>query len=543
MIKRGEGIDLIIKNGVVVDGTGSSVKRLDIGVSGDKIVFMGNSDKATSNKQQVLIAQRPSRVIDASGFIVSPGFIDIHSHSDFLWFLSPRSESKILDGVTTEICGNCGSSPFPLFGKLLERRREGFKKYGMDIDWRTPEEFFERAEKTPSSINRGFLVGHGNVRACVLGYENRSALGGHELHRMEDMLKESLDAGALGMSSGLIYPPGCYATVKELVELCRIVGKSDKIYTSHIRDEGDELEDAVKEALIVGRESGVSLEISHIKTSGKQNWKKIGALFELISLARREGVDVLCDRYPYIAASTDLDVVLPDWVYEGDFEQEIKRLKDRHTRGLIADEVMGRYPDEGFWECVVISAVNNNQNKGLEGKSIAQIACERKKSPIDTVLDILIEEHCRVWILVFNMCEENLKQILRWDFVMVGSDSSLRKTQGILSEGKPHPRSYGTFSRLLGRYCRDMKLLPIEKAIYKITGMPAQKIKLEKRGILKEGYFADITIFNPEKITDCATYGEPHRYSKGIEYVIVNGEVTVEKGRHTGVSNGTIIRR
>lgn len=533
--------DLVIKNGAVIDGTGSGAKRLDIGVSGDKIVFMGNNPPPPPfNKGGILI--------DASNYIVSPGFVDIHSHSDFLWFVSPQSESKVLDGVTTEICGNCGSSPFPLLGQLLERRREGFRKYGLDVNWQTPDEFFERAEQTPSSINRGFLVGHGNIRACVLGYENRPASqvganGRSPLHQMKDMLKASLDAGALGMSSGLIYPPGCYAATEELVELCKVVGKSDKIYTSHIRNEGDGLEDAVNEALLIGRDSGVSIEISHLKTSGRQNWKKIGTLFDLISSARRGGVDVLCDRYPYVAASTDLDVVLPDWVYEGGFEQEIQRLKDQHARGQITDEVMRRYPDEGFWESVVISAVHNNNNKSLEGKSIAQIAGELKKSPIDTVFDLLIEEQCRVWILLFSMCEENLEQILGWDFVMVGSDSSLRRTKGILSEGKPHPRSYGTFSRVLGRYCRDRKLLPLEKAVYKMTGMPAKRIKLEKRGILKEGCFADITIFDPEKIADCATYSEPHQYSNGIEYVIVNGKVTAEKGKHIGVTNGTIIRR
>jgi N-acyl-D-amino-acid deacylase len=524
--------DLVIKNGDVIDGTGSGVKRLDIGISGDKVVFMTPHS-----------AFRIPNSIDASNCIVAPGFIDIHSHSDFLWFVGPQGESKVLDGVTTEICGNCGSSPFPLLGQLLERRREGFRKHGLEVDWRTPEEFFERAEKTPSSINRGFLVGHGNIRACVLGYENRPASASHELLRMKDMLTAALDAGALGMSSGLIYPPGCYARAEELIALCKVVGESDKIYTSHIRDEGDGLEDAVKEALLVGRESGVSLEISHIKTSGKRNWKKIDALFELISSARKEGVDVLCDRYPYIAASTDLDVVLPDWVYEGGIEQEIQRLKDPRTRERITDEVMRRHAEDGFWESVVISAVHNSNNCGLEGRSIAQIASESKKSPIDTVFDLLIEEQCRVWILLFSMCEENLEQILRWDFVMVGSDSSLRRTEGILSEGKPHPRAYGTFSRVLGRYCRDKKLLPIEEAVYKMTGMPAQRMKLEKRGILKEGYFADITIFDPEKITDCATYSEPHQYSKGIEYVIVNGKVTVEKGKHTGIADGIIIKK
>ncbi len=533
--------DLVIKNGAVIDGTGSSHKNLDIGISGDKIVFMGNINEARTNK--FVHATPQLQTIDTSGCIVAPGFIDIHSHSDFLWFVSPESESKVMDGVTTEICGNCGASPFPLFGQLLERKRDGFRKYGLDINWRTPEEFFDRAENTPSSINRGFLVGHGNIRACVLGYENRPASGWRELPKMKDMLKASLDAGALGMSSGLIYPPGCYAPMEELVELCKVVGGINKIYTSHIRNEGDELEQAIKEALFIARQSGVSLEISHIKTSGKQNWQKIGALFELINSARKEGVDVLCDRYPYIAAATDLDVVLPDWTYEGGHEQEIQRLKDQSTRKLIADEIMRRYPDEKFWESVVISTVHSNNNKCMEGKSIAQIAGEIKKSSIDTVFDILIEEQCRVWILLFSMCDENLEQILRWDFVMVGSDSSLRKTQGILSEGKPHPRSYGTFSRVLGRYCRDKKLFPLEKAIYKMTGLPAQRIKLDRRGILKEGYFADITIFDPNKITDCATYEEPHQYSKGIEYVIVNGKVTVENGKHTGVTNGTIIKR
>ena len=522
--------DLIIKNGMVIDGTGIHGKNIDIGIKNDKIAFIDRHIPANN-----------CPTIDADGLIVAPGFIDIHSHSDFLWLIRPESDSKILDGVTTEICGNCGLSAFPLRGKVLERRAQGLAKYGIDLTWRSGAEFYDRAEKAKSSINRAFLVGHGNIRACIIEYENRNPEP-HELLQMGKDLRESMQAGAFGMSSGLIYPPGCYATTNEIVEMCKIIGEYSGFYATHIRNEGDKLEDALTEAIEIARLSGVRLQVSHLKTSGNRNWYKIKNIKTIIERSVDEGIDITCDRYPYIAAATDLDVILPNWVYEGGIADQISRLKDTNTRSQIAKEV-SQSENDAFWNGIMISSVYYDKNKWMEGKTVAEISTELNKPPIETVFDLLIEEETRVDIFLFSMCEENLEKILGWDFVFVGSDSSMRANQGILKEGKPHPRSYGTFSRILGRFCREKKLLSIEKAVQKMTGLPAQKVGLDKRGFIKEGYFADITIFNPEKIIDRSTFTDPHQYSEGIEYVIVNGKIAVNNGKHTGVTNGRILRK
>lgn len=522
--------DLIIKDGVVIDGTGMPRRNLDIGIRHDKITFLDQH-----------IPHNNCPTICAKGMIVAPGFIDIHSHSDFLWLVRPESDSKILDGVTTEICGNCGLSAFPLRGKVLERRTQGLAKYGIVPSWKSAAEFYDVAEKVKSSINRAFLVGHGNIRACTVEYENRKP-DPYELVQMSKDLEEAMQAGAFGMSSGLIYPPGCYAAMGEITRLCKIIRKYDGFYTTHIRNEGDRLEDALLEAIEVSKRSGARLQVSHLKTSGNRNWHKINNIKLIIERAIEEGVDITCDRYPYIAAATDLDVILPNWVYEGGSEKQIQRLKDTKTRKRIAKEVTRDY-DDTSWNGIMISSVYYDKNKWMEGKTISEIAKVLDKSPIETVFDLLIEEDTRVDIFLFSMSEENLEKILGWDFVFVASDSSMRANQGILSEGKPHPRSYGTFSRVLGRFCREKKLISEEKAIQKMTGLPAQKVGLDKRGLIQEGYFADITIFNPEKITDKSTFTEPHQYSQGIEYVIVNGKITVNNGKHTGTTNGCILRK
>ncbi len=522
--------DLIIKNGTVIDGTGIPRQNLDIAIKDDKIAFIDRH-----------IPENKSYTIDATGRIVAPGFIDIHSHSDFLWLIRPESDSKILDGVTTEICGNCGLSAFPLRGKILERRTQGLSKYGIVPTWQSASEFYNTAERAKTSVNRAFLVGHGNIRACTMEYENREP-DPYEFNQMRKDLEEAMEAGTFGMSSGLIYPPGCYALMDEIVEMCKVVASYGGLYATHIRNEGDTLENALSEAIEIAKRSGTKLQVSHLKTSGGKNWHKVKNIKEIIECARDEGVDVTGDRYPYIAAATDLDVILPHWVYEGGVEKQIQRLRDTNTRRRIAKEVSQGY-DDAAWDGIMISSVHSGRNKWMEGKTISEIAVHIDKSPVETVFDLLIDEDTRVDIFLFSMCEENLEKILGWDFVFVGSDSSLRVNQGILAEGKPHPRSYGTFSRVLGRFCREKKLIPEEKAIRKMTGLPAQKVGLDRRGLIKERYFADITIFNPGKITDKSTFTEPHQYSEGVEYVIVNGKVTVQNGKHSGTTNGRILRK
>ena len=523
--------DLIIKNGVVVDGTGRAKRALDIGIQGDRIVYTGN-----------ITPPLDCDIIDASGCIVTPGFIDIHSHSDFFWLISPRSESKIYDGVTTEICGNCGTSAFPLRGQLLENRRKGLGKFGLDINWQTAKDFFKRTDEVPSSINRGFLVGHGNIRACILGYKDREP-DKNELVNMEKELRDAMEAGAFGISSGLVYPPGCYAKTSELIELCKIVKEHNGIYTTHMRDEGDKIETALAETINIAKMSGVNTQVSHIKTWGERNWGKIGKIERLLNKARSDGIKISCDRYPYIASGTDLDVILPNWVYEGGAIEEKKRLRDPFYRERIIKDMTHEGKDQKFWESIMISSLHNSERKDYEGKTVAEIAKKLKVSPLEFVLDLLIAEDCRVGVLFFNMSEENLEEILSWDFVMIGSDSSLRSTSGALHFGRPHPRCYGTFSSVIRKYVNEKKLLSIEEAIYKMTGLPAHKLGLKDRGILKEGFFADITIFDQNAITEKATYTNPHNYSEGIKYVLVNGKLTIKDGEHVGVMNGVVLRR
>jgi len=326
------------------------------------------------------------------------------------------------------------------------------------------------------------------------------------------------------------------------VEMCKVVKRYGGLYATHIRNEGDTLEESLTEAIEISKRSGVRLQVSHLKTSGSNNWYKVKNIQAIIECAITEGIEITCDRYPYIAAATDLDVVLPNWVYEGGIKEQIDRLKNRDIRNQIAKELSGTCSDT-FWNGIMISSVYYDKNRWMEGKTVTEIAGKLNKPPLEAVFDLLIEEDTRVDIFLFNMCEENLGKILSWDFVFIGSDSSMRAREGILSEGKPHPRSYGTFSRVLGRFCREKKLISIEKAIQKTTALPAQKVGLDKRGLIKEGYFADITIFDPERIIDKSTYEEPHQYSEGIEYVIVNGKITVNKGNHTGVTNGRVLRK
>lgn len=523
--------NLIIKNGTVVDGTGSAKRVADIGIRDNKITYIGSINNRSD-----------CNIIDATGCVVAPGFIDIHSHSDFFWLISPKSESKIYDGVTTEICGNCGISAFPLKGQLLENKRKGFSKFGLDINWKTSEEFFKKADKVKSSVNRGFLVGHGNIRACVLGYENREP-DKNELVKMEKELRDAMESGAFGMSSGLIYPPGCYAKTGELVELCKIVREYNGIYATHIRNEGDEIEAALSETINISKESGVNTQVSHIKTWGEKNWGKIGKIKQLLDDARSKGIPITCDRYPYTAAATDLDVILPGWVYEGGTVEEKKRLGDPLYRERIIKEMEHEGKSHEFWGTIMISSVFNNKNRSFEGKTIAEIAEALRVLPLEFVLDLLYEEDCRVSVIFFNMSEENLAKILNWDFVMIGSDSSLRSLKGALNYGKPHPRGYGTFSRVIRKYVNETPILSIEEAVYKMTGMPAQKLDMKERGLLKEGFFADITIFDQKTIAEKATFTNPHNYSKGINHVLVNGKLTIKDGKHEGVMNGEILKR
>ncbi len=527
--------DLLIVNGKVFDGTGNPWFKSDIGIVNGKIEFIGKAKKNFDAK----------KIIDVNGLAVSPGFIDIHSHSDFTLLVDPKAMSKIMQGVTLEVVGNCGSSAAPM-NDFLRDYREKYLKPMLDptlkLDWSTMDEYFRKLESNGISINVASLVGHGTVRSCVMNFDDREPTSS-ELEEMKNLVAEAMEAGAIGLSTGLIYIPGCYAKTEEIIELAKIAAEYGGIYASHIRGEGDTLIEAVKEAIRIGREANIPVEISHFKASGKRNWGKVKEAIKIILEAREEGIDVTADQYPYTASSTGLVALLPAWTREGGAEKIIERLRNPEIRSKIKDEMNKKYTliEEDIWNRIMISQAD--KHKDFEGLMIAEIAKRLGKDPVDTVLDLLIEEETRVRMISFGMCDDDVETIMRLPWVMVGSDGRAVNPTGSLGKGKPHPRYYGTFPRVLGLYVREKRVISLELAIRKMTYLPAWRLGFRDRGIIREGAWADIVIFDPNKIIDKATFTNPHQFPEGIEYVIVNGEIVVEKGKHTGKLPGKVLRK
>jgi len=401
-------------------------------------------------------------------------------------------------------------------------------------------EYMKRLEKNGIALNAVSLAGNGNIRACVMEYESRRA-SKSELDEMKHILARSIEEGAFGLSSGLIYPPSCYADTKELIELCKVVAEHGGIYTSHIRGEGDTLISSVKEAIVIGRRSGAPVEISHHKASGRSNWGKVKRTLKMIGDARSKGVDVTCDVYPYVAGSTGLDAFLPVHAWAGGVERLIEKLKNPETRRQLRCEMeqASLFKPDG-WNTIMIAYCKGHRE--YEGKTMAQIAEQKKTDPFDLVFDLLIEEKASVQIVIFSMRENDVRTALKHPASMIGSDSSSTAPYGVLAKGKPHPRTYGTFPRVLSEYVRKAKLLTLEEAIRKMTSFPAQKLKLNDRGLIRKGMAADITVFDPEKIADKATYEKPHQYPDGVKYVIVNGKLVVADGKHTHQLPGKALR-
>lgn len=522
--------DIIIKNGVLIDGTGAPPREsIDIGIAEGKIAFIGKLNDEKANE-----------VIDAKGAVVSPGFIDIHGHSDYFIVIEPLAPNKLRQGVTTEIGGNCGYSSAPVSHELNEERGASlFKNFGLKPDWFTLPEYHERLEKINIGINFASLVGHNTVRAAVMGGDARPP-DQEELEKMKSLVSECMKEGAWGMSVGLIYPPSCFADGEELAELCRVAREG--FFAVHMRSEGNGLVEAVKEVIDVARKAGIRLEISHLKTSGKRNWNKLDEVITSIENARREGIDVRCDRYPYTSSFTGLSATLPVWAFEGTREEFRHRLKQVEVRNRIRREMTSDHPEGDYLQKVTIAQTFSESTKWMEGKSVAESARIAGQDPLDFLLDLLATEESDPTAIYHTMSEDNMRNILKLPYCVIGSDSASRAPGPPLGEGKPHPRAYGCFPRFLQLALAE-KLMPIETAIAKMTGETAKNAGITERGTLRVGNWADVVIFFPEKVRDNATYDNPHQFATGMEYVVVNGKIAVRGDELTGVRNGMVIKK
>ncbi|MGI5838948.1 MAG: N-acyl-D-amino-acid deacylase family protein [bacterium] len=522
--------DLILKNGVIVDGTGNPWYRGDVAVRDRKIAAVGR------------LAAKAARIIDVDGRVVAPGFIDIHTHSDLPVLANPRAESKIRQGVTTEVVGNCGNSAAPLAGDAVAEFAERADALGFKLTWRTVGEYLDTVAARGTAVNIAPLIGHSTVRKSVVGYGDRDATA-REIQAMREMVAAAMADGAFGMSSGLIYPPGCFTKTAELIALGETVRAGGGYYASHIRNEGAGVADAAREHIEIGERSGVALEWSHIKAAGGVMRGKAAELLQLMDGARERGIDITADIYPYEATSTGLSMFLPKWAHAGGRAELVRRLRDPEISRRMYDELTARARERGTWEKILISSVESNKNKDLAGMTVGQIADRQGKEPVAVIIDLLAEEEGSVQMVSFAMWEEDIQCLLRHPAVMIGSDGATLAPYGILDNGKPHPRNYGTFPRVLRKYVREEKTLRLEDAVRKMTLLPARRLGIGDRGLLAPGMWADITVFDPATVYDVGTYIDPKRYPAGIDYVLVNGQVAVEQGEHTGAMAGRALRR
>ena len=524
--------DFIISGGMLYDGSGSPGRETDIAVRGDRIVEI----------TPALDENKASAYFDVRGRAVAPGFIDPHSHTDVHLLINPKAESKIRQGVTTEIGGNCGYSHFPLSDQMFEERKEYLdKQWGFELTWKDVRGFFETMEAHKFSLNLAMLLGFGTMRGTVLGPYDRKPTA-DEFLLMKQLTRESMQAGVVGISTGLEYAPGSFSTTEELVEICREARKLGGIYATHMRSEQTEVLEAIDEAITISQEAGISLQISHLKTNYRENWDKLDQVFEKIETAQKELGHVLADRYSYHASSTGLGTLFPMWAREGTTEDVINRLKDKSLDAMLREYVGEMERKLGSWDKVLISSVPSEKNRHFQGKNVLESARETGKQCYEFIRDIVIEENNAVGMIKFGMSEDNLRKILAHPLLTIGSDGYSLAPYGPLGKGNPHPRSYGTFPRVLGKYCREEKLFPLETAVRKMTGLAAEKFKLKQRGFLREGYFADIVVFNPDTVIDTASWTDPHQYPEGIEFVMVNGQSVIRDGEHTGTLPGRMLR-
>jgi len=528
--------DVLIKNGRIIDGSGRPGYMADLAINGDRIARIGKLSNATAN-----------RVIDARGLVVAPGFIDMLGQSETYLLIDPRAMSKVMMGVTTEVTGE-GESIAPINERQIREQEDFLKRFNLTIDWQTLDEYFKRLERQGSGVNLGTFVGATQVREYVTGFDDRPPTAS-ELEQMKKLVAQAMNDGALGLSTSLQYVPARFAKTDEIVELAKVARQFGGIYATHQRSEANALDQSLAEVFEIARRARIPVEIWHLKTAYKKNWGRMPEVLNKIRRARSQGLDITADIYPYIAGSTSLSACLPPWALEGGVEKVLARLRDPQTRERLKQEISS---DARDWENiylgsggpggVLVSAVVNRELESVQGKRISEIAEEQKKDPLDAVFDLLLADHGQTSAIYFMMSEADMNAAMRAPFVSFCTDSGARATDGPLAGSKSHPRGWGSYPRILGRYVRDQKLLSLEAAIQKMTGAPAARVSIRDRGLLKPDLFADITIFDPARVMDRATFEMPNQYPEGIQYVLVNGQIAVDKGQRTPVLSGRVVR-
>ncbi|HXP34434.1 MAG TPA: D-aminoacylase [Chthoniobacterales bacterium] len=524
--------DVIIRNGAVYDGSGSEAQHVDLAIKGDRIAGVGDFKNA-----------KAKTIIDAHGLAVAPGFINMLSWSTESLIQDGRSQSEIRQGVTTEIMGE-GESMGPVNDRVREHMLSTQADIKYDIKWNTLAEYLQFLEKHGISCNVASFIGATTIRENVIGFDDRAPTP-KELDQMRELVRKEMEAGALGIGTSLIYPPAFYAKTDELIELCKVAAKYKGKYISHMRSEGNQLLEAFDELLRISREAGIPAEVYHIKAAGQKNWGKIDNLLSRIESAQKEGLNIRANMYTYTAGGTGLDACFPPWTENGGYPALFKRLRDPATREKIKAEVN---VDSDKWENLYLSAgspdriilvgFKSEKLKPLTGKSLAAVAKIRGKDPIDTAMDLVAEDESRIGAVYFMMSEENVKKELQKPWIAFGSDEASQAPEGVFLKSNPHPRAYGNFARVLGKYVRDEKVLSMSDAIHRLSGLPATNLGLDHRGLLKEGMFADVVVFDPATIADHATFEKPHQNATGVKHVLVNGAQVIKDGEHTGAKPG-----
>lgn len=514
--------DTLIKGAEVYDGTGAGPVRADIGVNESRIAAVGN-----------LSARTAHAVVDAGGCCACPGFIDAHSHSDTLLLVDPNSPSKVRQGITTEVIGNCGASAAPI--RDIADLPFDWQILKYPGAWRSMREYLKLLAECRPAVNVVPVVGHNRLRIITMGHADRPA-SADEMRAMKRLLEESMDQGARGLSTGLIYRPGKYAAREEIEELAAVVARRRGIYTTHMRSEGAMLRESVAETLKLGRKTGVRIQISHLKTAGAKNWHYVDAVIAMIEQARAEGLAVAADRYPYVFSCTDLDILLPDWLAANDRAAILRGLADSKTRDRLRGELAAEHAP-AYWEGVIVAT---STNAAWRGRTVARIASALGVEPAEAVIRVLVEDKLLTQAFYAGMSEENMWKIYARPFVMVGTDASLRAPGGFVPNDHPHPRAYGSFTRFL-RAALDGKTVPAEEAVRKMTALAADHFGLRDRGRLQPGCCADLVIFDPKAVADLATYAEPHQFSRGIRDVMVNGQWVLSGAQPTGRRPGKIL--